>query len=228
MSREPAHSRYQPATGMEAESQPGSRGRVLRNKPGIQRKREMDRAEFEALIRAQSAFLGQVTAETQFTAEMLRSMHRAWLGGLYEWAGEYRTVEMEKGGFRWPPAYLVAQNMAALEQGLLHRNTPCRQAPLDIAARRMAEVHAELLLIHPFRDGNGRLARWLADLMALQAGWPLPQYAFAGPGSRKERESYIKAVTQGYLTRHDLLTDFFRAAVERRLRTSEEATGVRP
>jgi hypothetical protein len=29
-------------------------------------------------------------------------------------------------------------------------------------------VHAELLLIHPFREGNGRLARWLADLMALQ------------------------------------------------------------
>lgn len=228
MSREPTHRRYQPATGAEAGSQPGSRGRVLRNKPGIQRKREMDRAEFEALVGAQSGFLGQVTTETQFTAEMLCLMHCTWLGELYEWAWQYRTVEMEKGGFRWPPAYLVAQNMAVLEQGLLHRNTPCRQAPLDTVARRMAEVHAELLLIHPFRDGNGRLARWLADLMALQAGWPLPQYAFAGPGSRKEQESYIKAVTQGYLTRYDLLTDFFRAAVERRLRTSEAATGVRP
>lgn len=219
MSRGPANSRYQPATGVEAESELGSRGRVLQNKLGIQRKREMDRAEFEALIRAQSDFLEQVTAETQFTANGLRSMHRLWLGELYEWAGEYRTVEMEKGGFRWPPAHLVAQNMAALEQGLLRRHTPCRPAALDVVAQRMAEVHAELLLIHPFRDGNGRLARWLADLMALQAGWPLPQYVFAGPGSRRERAHYIEAVTQGYLTRYDLLTDFFRAAVERRLRT---------
>ncbi len=217
MSRKPVHSRYQPATGPEGESEPGSRGRVLRNKPGIQRKREMDRAEFEALIRAQSDFLGRVTTETRFTADTLRSMHRAWLGELYEWAGEYRTVEMEKGGFRWPPAHLVSQNMAALEQGLLRQHTPCRQGSLDAVARRMAEVHAELLLIHPFRDGNGRLARWLADLMALQAGWPLPQYVFAGPGSRRERAHYIEAVTQGYLTRYDLLTDFFRAAVERRL-----------
>lgn len=36
----------------------------------------------------------------------------------------------------------------------------------------MAEVHAELILVHPFREGNGRLARLLALLMALQAGLP--------------------------------------------------------
>ena len=215
MNREAAHRRYLPALGVEAESQPGSRGRVLRNKPGIQYKREMDRAEFEALTRAQTDFLGQVTTETRFTAEMLRSMHRAWLGELYEWAGEYRTVEMEKGGFRWPPAYLVAQNMAALEQGLLHQHTPCRPASLDMVARRIAEVHAELLLIHPFRDGNGRLARWLADVMALQAGWPLPDYRFRGRGSEHERAVYLAAVKQGYLTRYDDLTAFFLRAVSR-------------
>lgn len=215
MSRDPAHSRYQPATGVEAESEPGSRGRVLRNKPSIQRKREIDRAEFEALIRAQSDFLGRVTTETQFTADGLRSMHRSWLGELYEWAGEYRAVEMEKGGFRWPPAYLVAQNMAQLEQGLLQKHTPCRQASLTVVARRMAEVHAELLLIHPFRDGNGRLARWLADLMALQAGLPLPDYRFRGRGSEHERTLYLAAVKKGYLTRYDDLTAFFLRAMTR-------------
>ena len=215
MNREPARGRYQPATGLEAESEPGSRGRVLRNKPGIQRKREMDRAEFEALVGAQSDFLGQVTPETQFTADMLRSMHRAWLGELYEWAGQYRTVEMEKGGFRWPPAYLVPQNMAALEQGLLRQHTPCRQAPLDTVARRMAEVHAELLLIHPFRDGNGRLARWPADVMALQAGFPLPDYGFRGRGSEQARTLYLAAVKKGYLTRYDDLTAFFLRAMTR-------------
>jgi len=38
-------------------------------------------------------------------------------------------------------------------------------------ATALAEVHAELILIHPFREGNGRLARLLALLMALQAGF---------------------------------------------------------
>ncbi|MBT9474746.1 Fic family protein, partial [Polaromonas sp.] len=39
-------------------------------------------------------------------------------------------------------------------------------------ALALAEVHAELILVHPFREGNGRLARLLALLMALQAGLP--------------------------------------------------------
>ena len=79
----------------------------------------------------------------------------------------------------------------------------------------MAEVHAELLLVHPFREGNGRLARWLADLMALQAGLPLPDYRFRGRGSGRERAVYLAAVKQGYPTRYDDLTAFFLRALSR-------------
>ncbi|TAK86063.1 MAG: hypothetical protein EPO20_09750 [Betaproteobacteria bacterium] len=31
----------------------------------------------------------------------------------------------------------------------------------------LAETHVELVLIHPFREGNGRIARALSTLMAL-------------------------------------------------------------
>ena len=41
-----------------------------------------------------------------------------------------------------------------------------------------AAVHAEPILIHPFREGNGRCARLLATLMGLQAG--LPALDFGG------------------------------------------------
>ena len=40
----------------------------------------------------------------------------------------------------------------------------------------LAVVHIELILIHPFREGNGRLSRLLASVMALQAGWPPLDY----------------------------------------------------
>ena len=36
--------------------------------------------------------------------------------------------------------------------------------------RAIAETQVELIPIHPFREGNGRLARLLADVMAVQAG----------------------------------------------------------
>jgi cell filamentation protein len=55
----------------------------------------------------------------------------------------------------------------------------------------LAEVHAELILVHPFRDGNGRLARLLALLMALQAG--LPPLDF-GPMSGRGKRMYIAGV----------------------------------
>jgi len=37
--------------------------------------------------------------------------------------------------------------------------------------RKIARVHLELLFIHPYREGNGRTARLVATLMALQAGY---------------------------------------------------------
>ena len=205
---------------MEAEAEPGSRGRVLRNKRGIVSVREMDLAEYEALLRAQTAALTWVTPGTRFTARIICRLHKDWLGGIYEWAGDYRSVNVSKGGFVWPPAFLVAQNMGNLESGLLRRHTPCRPKPLAEVARNIAEVHAELLLVHPFREGNGRLARWLADLMALQAGAPAPDYPFDGRAGVAEKAKYIAAVKEGYLRRYEALTGFFLDALERRERPS--------
>ena len=48
----PGFGRYQPPAGPEAATEPGSGGRVLRNRLAIRLKREMDRVEFEALLRA--------------------------------------------------------------------------------------------------------------------------------------------------------------------------------
>lgn len=98
------HSRYR-ATGIEGEWQPGSGKRVLRNLQNIRLKAEMDRVEAAALVAAEERYLEIITNETVFTAELICRMHRDWLGEIYAWAGRYRTVEMQKGNFRWPPAF---------------------------------------------------------------------------------------------------------------------------
>ena len=210
--------RYDPGSGAESETQPGSRGRILRNLLGVTGKRRMDLLEFEALVWAQEDYAKHHIADrTRFTARLLRQMHKDWLGSIYPWAGEYRSVNIAKGGFAWPPAHLVPAHMRHFEAKALRDNTPCRPASAPEVAGRMAIVHAELLLIHPFRDENGRLARWLADLMALQAGLPPPLYAFSGRGCMKRRERYLQAVQRGYLEEHQELADFFTEAIERRL-----------
>jgi cell filamentation protein len=213
--------RYAASAGPEGEYQPGSGRRVLRNLLGITRKRRMDVVEYHNLAQVQAHYLRRVvTNDTRFTVEFLCQMHRDWLGSVYSWAGRYRSVELAKGAFQWPPAYLVAQNMERLELGLLRAHTPCRPTSIEVVARRLAEVHAELMLIHPFRDGNGRLGRWLADLMAMQAGLPAPSpaYGFSGLGSSKRRDRYVEAVSEGYVGNYRPLEDFFALALELRLR----------
>lgn len=210
-------SRYTTPHGAEAEFQPGSGKRVLRNLPSITSISEMDRAEYDALLRVQEAYFKKINQKTRFTAALIRRMHRDWLGSLYSWAGHYRSVEVQKGGFRWPPANRVAENMSRFEEDYLLRLTPCRSASLPDVALQIAKVHAELLLIHPFREGNGRLARWLADLMSLQAGFPLPKYDFAGRGAKSRQENYLDAVKRGYLQDYEPLARFFAEAITRRL-----------
>ena len=219
MTRNP--SRYRD-TGIEGEWQPGSRKRVLRNLKEIRLKTEMDRQEADALLVAEERYFGIITDETVFTTELIGQMHQDWLGEIYEWAGRYRTVEMQKGNFRWPPAFRVPQNMAWLEDELLKKFTPCQSGELEVVAGKVAAVHAEFLLVHPFREGNGRLARWLADLMFLQAGYPMPLYNFSGKGSVKRKKDYLDAVITGYAQDYAPLTDFFRDGIEARLLELEE------
>ena len=209
-------SRYRELAGPQATTQPGSHGRILLNRSGLTSKRALDLAEAQALARAQEAYYARLTARTRFTAALIRQMHQAWLGDIFEWAGEYRQVELEKDGFRWPPAERVADNMLNFERGILRQHTPRNPAAVQEVALSIAVVHAELLLIHPFRDGNGRLARWLADIMAAQAGYPAPAYRFSGRGSKKRRADYLLAVQQGYVENYLPLARFFAEAILRR------------
>ncbi len=50
---------------------------------------------------------------------------------------------------------------------LLHN----RYVDVETLIRDIAVVHGELLVIHPFREGNGRTARILANLMARKQGY---------------------------------------------------------
>jgi cell filamentation protein len=148
--------RYQGA-GPETEFEPGSRGRVLRNLLGIVRARDMAEAESQALEIAQEAALEQYGPDHRFSATDVCHLHRLWLGPIYSWAGKYRTVNIGKGGFQFAHAPLIPRLMKELERGPLRRCTPCRETDNSVVADSLAEVHAELILVHPFRDGR----RWV-------------------------------------------------------------------
>ena len=176
---------------MEAEFEPGSRGRVLGNLLGITRVRDINLAESQALEIAQDLALERFSADHRFTARDICELHALWLGPIYSWAGEFRSVDIGKGGFQFAHARLIQGLMGELERGALNRHTPCRPTDDATVALALAEVHAELILVHPFREGNGRLARLLALLMGLQAG--LPPLDFS-PMLGRGRRIYIGSI----------------------------------
>ena len=190
--------RYQ-AYGPEAEFEPGSRRRVLRNRLGIVRVREMQQAESEALLAVQEWALSHFDAEHRFTAPDVCRLHRQWLGDIYAWAGDYRGVNVSKGGFLFATAAQVPRLMSELELKELAEETPCVGMDEARLIQALARTHAELVLIHPFREGNGRCARILAWLMALQAGFPSLDFSpMAGRGKRQYFSAVHAALGGGY------------------------------
>jgi cell filamentation protein len=205
------------AARSEAEFQPGSRGRVLRNFLDITHVREMEEAESQALMVAQRAALKIYGPDHRFTPADIRRLHRMWLGSIYPWAGNYRTVNVGKGGFQFAHAPLIPRLMAVLGRGVLRRHTPCGRDADVTVARSLAEVHAELILVHPFRDGNGRLARLVALLMASQAGLgSFSLRALAGAGKR----TYVLAVQAAMSRDYVPLETLFALALQRRRASS--------
>ena len=71
------------ATGIEAEFEPSSRGRVLSNRLGITRVRDMNLAESQALEIAQDLALDRFDADHRFSAKDICDLHALWLGPIY-------------------------------------------------------------------------------------------------------------------------------------------------
>ena len=209
--------RYDVSGLPEAQFEPGSGDQVLKNLRGITSKQAMDDAEARALERATDQFIGTFDATHRFTAADVCEIHRVWLGEIYEWAGRYRQVNVSKGEFPFAAAARVPGLMAEFEQGPFRRHTPCNFTDRADVVRALADVHTELVLIHPFREGNGRIARLLSTLMALQAGLPLLDFrAIAG----EKKGAYFGAVQAGLDRNYDPTARIFAEIIEKSVAAS--------
>ena len=162
--------KYDTTDNLEAQFEPGSNDRVLSNKLGITDAQDMDDIELDLLKRLYDSVLSSVEADQRLAVADIREWHRSWLGNVYVWAGQYRTLNMSKGDFMFAASGQVPKLMDNLDKEILSVRTPCAGMSEDQLAEAIAVVHVELILIHPFREGNGRLSRLVANVMALQAG----------------------------------------------------------
>lgn len=200
--------RYQ-VSGRQGEFQTGSDDQVLANKLGITSIDDMNELELGLLTQLYEDVLVNHLPERQLTVADLKTWHRRWLGPVYEWAGQERTVNMSKGNFMFAAAPQIPRLLAEFEKNCLMKWTPCHDMTTDALAQAMAVTHVELILIHPFREGNGRLARLLVDVMAVQSGRePLDYSAWEA-----HRTDYFEAIHQGLAGNYAPMTHWVTQAL---------------
>ena len=95
--------------------------------------------------------------------EFVPQLHRRMFGDVWTWAGEFRQTEKNIGDV---PAWRIPADLRQLLGDVRAQIEHKAYAPDEIAAR----FHNRLTWIHPFPNGNGRLARLAADLLAVQLG----------------------------------------------------------
>lgn len=209
--------RYSTLGNPEGQFQPGSNDRVLINKLDIIDPDEMDQIELSLLGQLTEVILGEVETDQVISSNDLCEWHRRWLGNVYVWAGQYRSVNLGKGSFQFAAAHLIDGLMQKLNNDFLAINTPCHQKSEGELAEALAIIHIETILIHPFRDGNGRLSRLVANIMALQANFPMLDFSYMD----NNREAYFSAIQAG-LNDDEPMQRLFRQVLRDSLRGAGE------
>lgn len=87
------------------------------------------------------------------TVKGLQQIHAYLFGGLYDFAGQIRTVNIAKGGFQFAMAQFLPQTLTTIEQ-----------MP-ETTFEEIADKYVEMNIAHPFREGNGRATRIWLDLI---------------------------------------------------------------
>lgn len=204
--------RYQTDNLIETQFQSGSNKLVLKNMLGIKRKREMDALEAANLFKATLWAIQHYSTNHRFTAQDINLLHQQWLGTTYSWAGQFRQVNISKGGFTFAMSAQVSRLMTEFERDVLAQYTPCNFKNWGEIIEALAITHCELVLIHPYREGNGRTSRLLTTLMALQAGLPLLDFSGI---TGKEKQAYFQAVQAGLGRDYEPMKNVFRKVLAR-------------
>lgn len=172
---------------------------------------DLSAAEAESILRAANKHLRRRhrPGRPWLTDDLIRKVHRDMFGGVWEWAGSYRSVELNIGA----APHRIRDEVAKLCDDARYWDAQTEN-PVPVL-ERAARIHQRLAWIHPFRNGNGRHARLIADIHLNSHGHALPVWP-SGDIARKggAREEYLAALREGDRGNFLPLTEYTRRYIE--------------
>lgn len=141
---------------------------VLKNRLNIRDHAELKQAE-EEFVAVKQLVLLQDPIKGRFTMNHLLRIHRFLFEDVYPFAGHLRREQISKGDTLFYPPDLIERELRRVFQEI-HEREMLRETEAQAQLRNLSHVMAELNIIHPFREGNGRSIRELTRCMALMYG----------------------------------------------------------
>jgi cell filamentation protein len=180
---------------------------ILHNLFNISDQTELDQLEAEiTYVEIGAILIDSDVKSYTYDFNLLCDIHKRLFSAIYEWAGETRTLDMEKGTtyFAHVP-YILSESTRLFDE--LKRENGLQGLSKDDFIKRVAHYYGELNVIHPFREGNGRTIRVFFSLLAYRAGWNIDW-------SRMDSQENIDACAASYSVDDDLLCKMFEKLVE--------------
>lgn len=150
---------------------------------------ELNELEQANILEAETWLLKRRRRKTVLETAFLKELHRQMFGQVWKWAGAYRRADRNIG-VHWPKISYEIEKLCG-EAKYWQQNEV--YAPDEIAVR----FHHQLVWIHCYPNGNGRHARFAADLLALELGVERFSWGASNldlPGEIRAR--YINALRQ--------------------------------
>ncbi|WP_111976839.1 Fic/DOC family protein [Algibacillus agarilyticus] len=146
---------------------------ILINKLNITDHAELSAAELEFTAFRYSEYTSNITSLTEFNLNHLKHLHWHLFQDVYSWAGDIRVVDISKGNTRFCTCPKI--NTELNKQFLRIQALDLISKKLDFLVE-ITDIFCELNVIHPFREGNGRVQRFffeeLCFFLGMSINWP--------------------------------------------------------
>lgn len=133
-----------------------------------------------------------------FDLKHMQSIHKHIFQDMYTWAGELRMLDISKNGTSFMPCQFIKPYSDQLFSKLNGDNYLCN-LDIDTFSKKFSYYTAEINIMHPFREGNGRTTREFIRCLANEAGYTIDY-------SKMNKDELLKALIKST----DEITDLQR------------------
>lgn len=165
---------------------------------GIISRSKLLRLELEGTKKGLEYLYGLVKEQKSvpITPQLVCKLHGVSFGWIFpRWAGKYRKIQVTFSGKEAPPYYqipeLVTNFCKDLEERIKQLPNPDREGFIVEVGKLLAWFQHRFVVIHPFQDYNGRIARMLTVLILITLSLPPIEIKAESPADRKR---YITAM----------------------------------